>query len=54
MLSAILANSYNCIKNSINMLATHRSDYLDNTIGKVWNCLAFLNDNTDGGFFKLR
>lgn len=54
MLSAILANSYNCIRNSINMLATHKSDYLDNTIGKVWNCLAFLNDNTDGGFFKLR
>lgn len=54
MLSAILANSYNCIKNSINMLATHKSDYLDNTIGKVWNCLTFLNDNTDGGFFKLR
>jgi len=27
---------------------------LNKTLDKVWNALAFLNNYTDGGFFKLR
>ena len=54
LLSAVVANSYNSTKNSINLVTAFNSDYLTNTLGKVWNCLSFLNDNTGGGFFKLR
>lgn len=53
-ISAVLANSYNSIRNTVNLLTAFNSDYLNTTLGKVWNCLSFINDNTDGGFFKLR
>lgn len=51
--AAIIANSYNCIKNSINLIVAHLSDHLNKTLEKVWKALSFLNDFTDGGFFKL-
>lgn len=54
MLSAITANSYNSIRNSVNLITAFNSDHLSTTLSKVWNCLSFLNDHTDGGFFKLR
>lgn len=53
-IAAILANSYNSIRNTVNLVTAFNSDHLNNTLSKVWNCLSFLNDNTDGGFFKLR
>ena len=51
--AAIIANSYNCIRNSINLIVAHLSDHLNKTLEKVWKALSFLNDFTDGGFFKL-
>ena len=52
--AAIIVNSYNCIKNSINLITAHLSDHLNKTLEKVWRAMAFINDYTDGGFFKLR
>lgn len=54
ILSAITANSYNSTKNTINIVTAFNSEHLNNTLSKAWNCLSFLNDYTDGGFFKLR
>lgn len=54
ILSAIAANSYNSIRNTVNLITAFNSDHLSTTLSKVWNCLSFLNDFTDGGFFKLR
>jgi hypothetical protein len=53
-ISAIIANSYNSTRNTVNLITAFNSDYLNTTLGKVWNCLSFINDNTGGGFFKLR
>lgn len=52
--AAIIVNSYNCIKNSVNLITAHLSDHLNKTLEKVWRAMAFINDYTDGGFFKLR
>lgn len=52
--AAILANSYNCIKGSINVACAFASTQLDKLLEKVWANLSFLNDCTDGGFFKSR
>lgn len=52
--AAILANSYNSVRNSINLVTAHSQDYLDKTLEKVWRALNFLDDYTDGGFRKLR
>lgn len=52
--AAILANAYNSFRNSVNVLSAQLENYLNKTLDKVWNALAFLNNYTDGGFFKLR
>lgn len=52
--AAILANSYNCIRGSINVACSFASNQLDKLLEKVWANLSFLNDCTDGGFFKSR
>lgn len=52
--SAIIVNNYNCRRNTINLIVAHLSDHLNKTLEKVWRALSFLNDYTDGGFFKLR
>lgn len=52
--ASILANSYNSQPNSVNVLAAALDNYLSKTLDKVWSALAFLNNFTDGGFFKLR
>ena len=52
--AAILANAYNSYRNSVNVLSAQLENYLNKTLDKVWNALAFLNNYTDGGFFKLR
>ena len=54
ILSAIAANSYNATRNTVNLITAFNSEHLTNTLSKIWNCLSFLNDYTDGGFFKLR
>lgn len=51
--AAIAANTYNCRKNSITVIAAQQDIYLQKTLDKVWKALAFMNDFTDGGFFKL-
>lgn len=52
--ASLAANSYNCRRNTINLIVANLSDYLVKTLDKVWKALSFLNDYTDGGFFKLR
>ncbi len=52
--AAILANSYNSIRGSINVACAFASTQLDKLLEKVWANLSFLNDCTDGGFFKSR
>ena len=52
--SAIIVNNYNCRRDTINLIVAHLSDHLNKTLEKVWRALSFLNDYTDGGFFKLR
>ena len=52
--AAILSNSYNCIRGSINVACAFASTQLDKLLEKVWANLSFLNDCTDGGFFKSR
>lgn len=52
--AAIIVNSYNSVRNSINLITAHLSDHLNKTLEKVWRAMSFINDYTDGGFFKLR
>ena len=52
--AALLANSYSCRKNTVNVVAAQQEVYLTKTLDKIWKALDFLNDSTDGGFFKLR
>lgn len=52
--AAIAVNTYNCRRNSIVVVAAQLENYLTKTLDKCWKQLDFLNDYTDGGFFKLR
>lgn len=52
--ASLVANSYNCRRNTTNVVAAYDNNYLEKTLNKIWDALAFLNDKTDGGFFKLR
>lgn len=52
--AAILANIYSCFSESNTLLTAFSSNYVEVSLQKVWNELSFLNDETDGGFFKLR
>lgn len=52
--ASIIANSYNCKENSVNVLAANLSTYVDKTNTKIIGALDFLNGNTDEGFLKLR
>ena len=54
ILASICANEYSCYGNSITMITAYDSVKLNKTLEKVWGALTFLNDKTDGGFFKLR
>lgn len=53
MVAAIVANSYNAVPKSVNIVTAYNSDHMYNTLNKAWNCLDFINDNTDSGFTKL-
>lgn len=52
--ASLAANTYNCRRNSNTVIAANLSKYVEDTLNKTWNALSFLNDYTDGGFFKLR
>ena len=52
--AALLANIYSCFRGSNTLLTAFNSNYVDVSLQKVWNELSYLNDETDGGFFKLR
>lgn len=52
--ASLAANTYNCRRNSNTVIAAQLSKYVEDTLTKTWNALSFLNDYTDGGFFKLR
>ena len=52
--AALSANMYNCRRNSVTVIAAALDNYVSKTLEKVWKALSFLNDYTDGGFFKLR
>lgn len=51
--AAIAANTYNCRQNSVTVVTASQDNYLTKTLEKIWRALAFMNDHTDGGFFKL-
>lgn len=52
--AAIAVNTYNCRRNTITVIAAQLDNYVSKTLDKCWKQLDFLNDSTDGGFFKLR
>ena len=52
--AAICNQIYNCFPNSVCMLTANAQNYIDKSLDKVWGGMTFANDNTDGGFFKLR
>lgn len=52
--AAICDQIYNCYPNSVCMITAFAQNYLDKSLDKVWGGINFANDNTDGGFFKLR
>ena len=52
--AAICDALYNCFPKSICMVTAPSKNHLDQTLNKIWGGMTFANDNTDGGFFKLR
>lgn len=52
--AAICNQIYNCFPNSVCMLTANMQNYVDKSLDKIWGGMTFANDNTDGGFFKLR
>ena len=52
--ASICNQIYNCFPNSVCMLTASAQNYIDKSLDKVWGGMTFANDNTDGGFFKLR
>lgn len=54
-ITAAMCNcEYSCYKNSITLVTAATDNYVRKTFEKVVDGLTFLNDKTDGGFFKLR
>lgn len=54
MNASLAANLYNSRRETETMIACKVKGKLDPTINKIWRELSYLNENTDGGFFKLR
>ena len=52
--ASICNQIYNCFPNSVCMITANMQNYVDKSLDKVWGGMTFANDNTDGGFFKLR
>jgi hypothetical protein len=45
---------YSTFRGSNTLMTAASKNYVDKTLEKIWGELSFLNDNTEGGFFKLR
>lgn len=54
MNASLAANLYSTRRNSLCIVASYDKKKLDPTLEKIWKELSFLNDQTQGGFFKLR
>ena len=54
IMASLSACQYSCYRNSITMVTAATSNYVTKTFEKITHALNFLNDETDGGFFKLR
>lgn len=54
IMASLSACQYSCYKNSITMVTAANANYVTKTFEKIAHALTFLNDETDGGFFKLR
>lgn len=52
--AAILVNSYNCVRGSVNVACAYAGNQLDKLLTKVYDCMTFLNEKTDRGMFKSR
>ena len=53
MNASLAANMYTIRNNSNTIIAANLQKYVEDTLGKVWNALSFLNDKTDDGFSQL-
>ena len=53
MNASLAANMYTIRDNSTIVIAANLAKYVEDTLGKVWNALSFLNDKTDDGFSQL-
>ena len=53
MNASLAANMYTIRDNSNTIIAANLQKYVEDTLGKVWNALSFLNDKTDDGFSQL-
>ena len=54
IVASIIACTYSCYRNSVSIITAASLLYVNKTMSKVVSALDYLNDNTDGGFFKLR
>lgn len=54
IMASLSACQYSCYKNSITMVTAANANYVTKTFEKISHALRFLDDETDGGFFKLR
>ena len=52
--ACLCACMYSTFRGSNTLMTAASKNYVDKTLEKIWNELNFLNDNTEGGFFKLR
>jgi hypothetical protein len=54
MNASLAARVYSVIRDSRTLIAAKTAGKLSVTVEKTWGELSFLNNDTDGGFFKLR
>lgn len=54
IVASILDSTYSCYPNSNCVISAYLQSYVDDTMDKVTVGLDFLNESTDGGFFKAR
>ena len=52
--ACLCACMYSTFRGSNTLMTAASKNYVDKTLEKIWGELNFLNDNTEGGFFKLR
>ena len=52
--ACLCACMYSTFRGSNTLMTAASKNYVDKTLEKIWGELNFLNDHTEGGFFKLR